>query len=293
MRFNFAKIFQLMCNMSPNMKRLLWRIFYQYFNKLIKAVDGDIELTFMNYGFAHLDSNRKKLFLEDIDEKHRFCVQLYHHIVSATNLRKKDVLEVGCGRGGGSCYIMKNHKPRSMTGVDFSEKAIDFCERYYSIEGLSFLRGDAESLPFEENKFDVVVNVESSRCYGSIKLFLREVARVLRPNGYFLFADFRNKNDLLDLRKKIKNSRLKLLKEELITDNVIKAMEMDHKRKSGIIQQKAPKFLHKSLEDFTGTIGSKIYQSFVSGENKYFNFVLQKKKQMDFFFVSPHTFSPS
>lgn len=272
MEFYLTNIFRLMCRVSPEMKRSLWRMWYQY----LATNDEDADLLFMNYGFVDLDSNAKKLFLEDSDEKYRFRIQLYRHVVSAVNLREKDVLEVGCGRGGGSSHIVKHLKPKSMIGIDFSEKAIDFCNRYYSIDGLSFSHGDAESLPFEENTFDVVVNVESSHCYGYMERFLREVYRVIRPNGYFLFADFRSKDKIFSLREQLKDSGFELLKEEIITPNVLRALELGHESKLGLIQQKAPKVLHKSLESFIGIKGSRIYESLRMKETEYLNYVLQK-----------------
>jgi hypothetical protein len=55
---------------------------------------------FMNYGYAPLDSNTSGLHLLPEDETDRFSIQLYSRIVGARELRSKDVLEVGCGRGG-------------------------------------------------------------------------------------------------------------------------------------------------------------------------------------------------
>ncbi|QDU31359.1 Phthiotriol/phenolphthiotriol dimycocerosates methyltransferase [Anatilimnocola aggregata] len=57
------------------------------------------------------------------------------------------------------------------------------------MEGLSFVVGDAENLPFEDDTFDAVVNVESSHCYRSDPAFLAQVRRVLRTGGHVLFAD--------------------------------------------------------------------------------------------------------
>src|SRR5437016_14665802 len=93
------------------------------------------------------------------------------YVAGSIDLKGLDVLEVGCGRGGGASYIMRYLKPKSMTGVDIAEKAIAFCKRYHTVEGLSFRYGDAESLPFDNNTFDVIVNIESSQCYGSIPRF--------------------------------------------------------------------------------------------------------------------------
>ena len=53
------------------------------------------------------------------------------------------------------------------------------------------MHGNAESLPFADESFDAVINVEASHGYPDFPRFLAEVARVLRPGGHFLYADFR------------------------------------------------------------------------------------------------------
>jgi ubiquinone/menaquinone biosynthesis C-methylase UbiE len=56
---------------------------------------------------------------------------------------------------------------------------------------LDFVRGDAQNLHFPDQSFDAVINVEASHIYPNLERFLGEVARVLRPGGHFLYADFR------------------------------------------------------------------------------------------------------
>jgi SAM-dependent methyltransferase len=272
MKIDLADYFQFLCRLSPGTKRSLWKWAYQYMAKR----DKDAELLFMNYGFAPAGSDGEKLPLGEDDEKHRLQIQLYNHVVKAVDLKDKAVLEIGCGRGGGASYIMRYLEPRSVTAVDFANTAIAFCNSYHTVEGLSFLAGDAESLPFEEERFDVVINVESSRCYSSLGRFVAGVRKVLRPGGHFLFSDFRAGGEMPELRRQLKDSGLKLKREEFITANILRAMELDHPRKSRLIQQKAPRVWRRALESFTGTKGSKIYNSFESGYNKYFFYVLQK-----------------
>jgi len=195
---------------------------------------------------------------------------------SAADIKGLDALEVG--RGGGASYVMGYLKPKSMIGIDLSEKAVGFCNNHYSVKGLSFLQADAESLPFDDAAFDVVINVESSHCYGSMEKFLSEVQRVLRHNGYFLFADLFHKDGLASLHKQLKDSGLKLLKEERITPNIVMALDIDNKRRLMMIKQKAPKMLHKEFMQFAGIKGTQTYESFKNGNVEYLSFVLYKDK---------------
>ena len=267
-----TETFRSLCRTSPVIKRTLWRRWYQY----LATKKWEDELLFMNYGFAYIDENKDDVHIHEDEEKYRLRIQLYHRVASAVDLREKDVLEVGCGRGGGSAYIMRHLNPNSVVGVDFSQKAIDFCRSHHDHSGLTFQHGDAESLPFEDHSFDVLVNVESSYCYGHMDKFLREVRRVLRPGGYFSYADFRGMEDIDALRDHLDHSGLTMLDKQDISRNVLRAMEIDHDNKIKGIQEKAPKILQKSFISFTGTKESNVYKELLNGEKEYFRYVFQK-----------------
>src|SRR6266436_1961233 len=202
-----TKIFNWAIHFSPRLGRAMIRSWYQ----MLVVLDREREISFMNYGYADIDPSATQLQLSDSGDKNRFCIQLYHHVAGAVDLSGKDVVEVGSGRGGGASYIARYLRPRSMKGIDFSRKAIEFCRKYYSVDGLSFLQGDAENLPLDDNSVDVIINLESSHCYGSMAKFLSEVNRVLRPGGHFLFSDHRDHDKLSLLREQLNDSGLRVV----------------------------------------------------------------------------------
>lgn len=267
-----AKLFIALCRISPHLRRLAWKQWYQSLAGYYQRKDW----SFMNYGYAPLDPHAEKLKLDDADEPNRYSIQLYHHVANAVNLKDLDVLEVGSGRGGGSYYIKCYLEPKTVVGVDYSEKAVAFCNDSYSIDGLSFITGDAESLPFEDNSFDVVVNVESSHCYGSMDAFLMEVKRVLRQGGYFLYADLRGKDKMDTLYKQLRRSGMSVIKETNITSNVSEALNLDNKRKMMLIQQAVPKLLLNTFQEFAGVKGSTIDEGLRTERVIYQSFVVRK-----------------
>jgi len=267
-----AKLFTILCFISPYLKRLLWRQWYQFLAGYYKKKDW----SFMNYGYVPLDHQTEKLKLIDADEPNRYCIQLYHQVANVVDLKDLKVLEVSSGRGGGSYYIKRYLEPKTIVGVDFSAKAVAFCNKNYFEEGLSFVTGNAEFLPFVDNSFDVVVNVESSHCYGSMDAFLNQVKRVLKQGGYFLYADFRSKHKIDILHKQLNQSGMTFIKETNITPNVFEALNLDNEHRMALIQKIIPKLLLKSFKEFAGIKGSKIYQGFGTGRLIYLNFVLQK-----------------
>src|SRR3989442_1237030 len=180
----------------------------------------------MNYGYIPAPDARA-LALDASDEADRYCIQLYDFVAGACDLAGKHVLEVGSGRGGGASFVKRYRRPASLTGVDFSAMAVEFCRHRYHIDGLSFREGHAEALPFEDESVDAIVNVESSHCYGSIAGFFREVRRVLKPGGCFLYADLRASEDLEEWRGQLLQSGLCLVAETDITSNVLAALDLD------------------------------------------------------------------
>jgi ubiquinone/menaquinone biosynthesis C-methylase UbiE len=256
--------------LSPRFKRFLWRRWYQYL-----AGYQLREWRFMNYGFAPPD-DEQPLALQPADETNRSSIQLYHHVASAVPLAGLEVLEVGCGRGGGASYVKRYLRPGQMTGVDFSAKAIRFCQANHHVEGLSFVQGDAESLPFEDKSFDAVLNVESSHCYGSMPAFVRQFERVLRPGGHFLFADLRMATDRNRLHEQLLASGLTLIDREDITPGVLAALRGDSERKLALIEKSVPKRLLPAFRQFAAVEGSETYEAFRSGAMVYVRYVMGK-----------------
>lgn len=60
------------------------------------------------------------------------------------------ILEVGCGAG---CELGLLRGFTNLKGVDINPKAVEFCRD----KGFDVIQGDAESLPFEDSSFDLVM----------------------------------------------------------------------------------------------------------------------------------------
>jgi SAM-dependent methyltransferase len=267
----FVRLAMKLSEISPRFKRLLWRHWYQYLAGYRLA-----DWRFMNYGYAAVDPSEEAVVLQPEDEPNRYAIQLYHRVAGAVELKGRDVLEVGCGRGGGSSFVKRYFHPQQMTGVDFSAKAVRFCGKHHRLDGLSFAHGDAEALPFGDESFDAVINVESSHCYGSMPAFLREVKRVLRPGGHFLFADVRAAEDRDRLRQQIEETGLTVLQHQDVTANVLEALRQDSRRKLALIERSVNKRLVGTFRQFAAIEGSDVFQGFENRTAIYLRYALQK-----------------
>ena len=98
--------------------------------------------------------------------------------------RGKDVLEIGTGMGADHLEWAKS-KPRSLTGVDLTQRAIDFTRERLKLYGLnSELRvADAEQLPFSDDSFDIVYSWGVLHHSPNTAKAIREVQRVTRVGG--------------------------------------------------------------------------------------------------------------
>lgn len=266
-----ANIAEIYAELPKPLRRPLW----QFWHRTMIKYDGEMHANFMNYGYEKLNGD-PVLILKDEDETDRYCIQLYDHVVNRADLRGKDILEVGAGRGGGADYITRYYKPNSYTALDISESSIAYCNAHYQSEELSFVRGVAEQLPFEDESFDLLVNVESSRCYRSLDDFYSEVHRVLRPGGKFLYADMSYPRDLEKVNVKLAAAGFRTLHQTDISANVVAALEKDTERRERLIDQKAPRILRKSFKTFAGTVGTSRYRNFSEGIFQYWSYVLEK-----------------
>lgn len=266
-----TNIFAFFLKISPRFKRVVWKKLYEYLSTKYPTE----EWTYMNYGYESCDAPLG-IPLKEEEEKDRYMIQLYHHVATAIDLVDKDVVEVGSGRGGGSSYIKRYLKPKSMIGMDYSKNAIKFSNKHHSVQGLTFVQGDAENLPLANEIVDVIVNVESSHCYGSMKKFMEQSKRVLRPGGYFLFADLRPSEEMEELDKTFSAAGFDVLKKELISKEVVQAMEAFHEFKLAFFQNMVKGWLKKPLNDFAGVKGSNIHKEFKNGKMVYYHYVLRK-----------------
>ena len=247
---------------SPSSKRWFWKFWYNLFAKK----SGSHAFRFMNYGY---DEDGYCLDLLEEDESERYSIQLYHHTVTQIDISKKNLLEVGSGRGGGSSYIQRYLKTRTVTGLDISSDAVQLSNLSFDTPGLSFIQGDSEDLPFEDNSFDVVLNVESSHCYGNIEKFISEVARILKDSGCLLWTDFRTNKEMKNLFMLFKKSGFVIEREKDITQNIIRALKLLTPYRKRQIKEHVPNFIQSVFESYAGVTGGSVNKAFLEGNLVY------------------------
>ena len=107
-----------------------------------------------------------------------------HHISSWAGLK---VLDVGCG-GGFSCEYLAR-RGAIVHGIDQSPSCIAAAQKHASVSQLAidYCHAYAESLPYPDQSFDVVVCVDVLEHVADLQQTIAEIHRVLKPGGMFCF----------------------------------------------------------------------------------------------------------
>lgn len=149
------------------------------------------------------ETSTETLFLGRQDAMQRTTLVHVARYLQESDLRPENaqLLEIACGTGRVHTFIRDNWPAMHTTASDLSPYYLEetrknnaYWEREFAPSGIgstSFVQANAESLPFEENKFDIVVSVylfHELPADAQDNVFA-DVARVLRDGGLFVLTD--------------------------------------------------------------------------------------------------------
>ncbi len=119
------------------------------------------------------------------------------------------VLEVACGRGG---FVRELARAGAqVTGCDFSMSALAVAQaRIGGLNGgarADLIQGDAQSLPFGSESFDLIVSCETIEHVPNVRSALREMWRVARRGAklFLTTPNYANLMGLYDLYSRVRH----------------------------------------------------------------------------------------
>jgi ubiquinone/menaquinone biosynthesis C-methylase UbiE len=107
------------------------------------------------------------------------------------NLHGARVLEIGCGQGVGTELLLDRFGAGKVTALDIDPKMVRRAARRLRARGdsVEVRLGDGCATGFPDASFDAVVEFAAVHHIPNWRDGLREIARVLRPGGRFVFED--------------------------------------------------------------------------------------------------------
>ncbi|EGQ8071588.1 malonyl-ACP O-methyltransferase BioC [Vibrio vulnificus] len=96
------------------------------------------------------------------------------------------VLDLGCGTGYFSWQLLQ--RGAAVVCADLSHEMLEQAKARCGQESVSYRVADAESLPFEQDEFDIVFSSLALQWCEDLSRPLREMNRVVKPHGQVLFS---------------------------------------------------------------------------------------------------------
>lgn len=126
---------------------------------------------------------------EPLDVKKRLESQknLYFELFKKIDEDKKNILEVGSGRGHGVFWLKElGLEP---FGIDPLLSQVKKSQNNYPSLSTKFIHGFAENIPFPDHSFDCIISLEAAQHFNFFK-FCKEAHRVLRKKGKLIISTF-------------------------------------------------------------------------------------------------------
>lgn len=115
-------------------------------------------------------------------------------------------LDFGCGNGA-AVVRLSSKLGLKVTGIDVDPEQIETArEKSGQTANVRFLTADGTQLPFDDNEFDFVGTHMVTHHIPDWQNALRQMLRVLKPNGCLIYKDFALPKWLASLGSKISKS---------------------------------------------------------------------------------------
>lgn len=110
-----------------------------------------------------------------------------------TGLKESDyIIDIGCGSGRLASQLISYITTGKYLGIDIVQDLLDYARNIATKENFEFTLNDGYSIPEKDNQADFIVlfSVFTHLPQEGIYLYLRDITRVLKPEGKIVFSFF-------------------------------------------------------------------------------------------------------
>lgn len=239
---------------------------YTELNRRFEATATSRHARFLNFGYRALPGEATAGPELPPRLPNRDSAQLLLEVAGDTDLRGT-VAEIGCGRGGNLWLMHRYLGATAVVGVDLTFASVRFARGDARAEHALFLNGDAESIPLATDSADVVLSLETSCTYPDVERFYREVARILRPGGTFLYADLMPTTVVDAIARVMDELGFTLLHHRDISANVTASRRARAERQARAI---ALADEARTNTEWVGAEGGLVHDALQGDQNQYF-----------------------
>lgn len=104
-----------------------------------------------------------------------------------TDIKYNTLLDIGCGTGY-LINMLSDRRSADYYGLDLSPEMLKVAKSKLS-KSVILTEGTADKLPYADNSFDVVTCIQSFHHYPYPEKAMKEVYRVLKPEGLYILSD--------------------------------------------------------------------------------------------------------
>jgi O-antigen biosynthesis protein len=111
---------------------------------------------------------------------------VHRYVLARSIVKNKVVLDIASGEGYGSSLL--SQEAQKVIGIDISQSAVAYAKIKYNNDNLEFLVGSCANIPLASGSIDIVVSFETIEHHDAHHAMLKEIKRVLRPNGTIIIS---------------------------------------------------------------------------------------------------------
>src|SRR5262249_53155244 len=131
----------------------------EFTDRIQDVYDRLLEVGGFSAYFVHDDFWNFGYWNEDTESHLEACENLMEELLAFIPDKKGTILDVACGKGATTRYLLNYYEPGQVTGINISENQLKVCRK--NAPGCTFLVMDAATMDFQDHSFDSLICVEA------------------------------------------------------------------------------------------------------------------------------------